>query len=123
MLPAYPSGVPFKRLKSKAMALLSRLKIQGKADRPIERLSGGERQRVAIARAMINDPVVIIADEPTAHLDTALSMDFLNIAGELAAEGKTLLIASHDPLVYNAGIVDRVVRMRDGKISEEEQYN
>ncbi|RJQ80843.1 MAG: ABC transporter ATP-binding protein [Desulfobacteraceae bacterium] len=116
MLPAYPTGEAFKALKGRAMALLSRLKIEGKADRQVEVLSGGERQRVAIARALINDPSVLIADEPTAHLDTVLSREFLEIAAALSAEGKTLLIASHDPLVFNADIVSRVVRMRDGRI-------
>jgi putative ABC transport system ATP-binding protein len=71
---------------------------------------------VAIARALVNDPAVLIADEPTAHLDTALSRDFLEIMERLNAEGKTILIASHDPLVYESGAVDRVVEMRDGKI-------
>ena len=83
-----------------------------------EWLSGGEAQRTAIARALINDPAVIIADEPTAHLDTKLSRDFLGIMERLNAEGKTILIASHDPLVYESAQVDRVVEMRDGRIRE-----
>ena len=102
------------------MALLARLRIDGKAEAPVETLSGGERQRAAIARALINDPAIIIADEPTAHLDTALSVEFLDIVSNLAAEGRTLLIASHDPLVFQAGIVGRVVQMRDGRICARE---
>ena len=69
---------------------------------------------------MINDPAIVIADEPTAHLDTALSTEFLNIAEDLAADDKTLLIASHDPLVFEAGVVDRVIEMCDGKIMQAE---
>jgi putative ABC transport system ATP-binding protein len=116
MLPAYPSGDKYGDIKGKAMSLLERLKIGTKAERRVEELSGGERQRAAIARALINEPAILIADEPTAHLDTELSGEFLDIAAGLAGEGKTLLIASHDPLVYKAGIIERVVEMRDGQI-------
>ncbi len=116
MLPAYPGGEPFKQLKTRAMALLERLGIANKAYRRSGELSGGERQRASIARALINDPAVIIADEPTAHLDTGLTGAFLEIVSDLAARGKTLLIASHDPLVYKADIIDRVLEMRDGKM-------
>jgi putative ABC transport system ATP-binding protein len=120
MLPAYPTGEVYKRLKERAMGLLARLRIDSKAEAPIETLSGGERQRVAIARSLINEPAIIIADEPTAHLDTALSVEFLDIVAGLAAEGRTLLIASHDPLVFQAGIIGRVVHMRDGRICGKE---
>ena len=63
---------------------------------------GGEAQRVAIARALINNPAVIIADEPTAHLDTKLSREFMDIIRNFKAKGKTILIASHDPIVYES---------------------
>ena len=116
MLPAYPRGEKYKILRERAMTLLTRLRIDAKAGRRIEELSGGERQRAAIARALINEPAVVIADEPTAHLDTALTGEFLDIAAELVVSGKTLLLASHDPLVYEAGIINRVVQMRDGSI-------
>ncbi|HQG32184.1 MAG TPA: ATP-binding cassette domain-containing protein, partial [Deltaproteobacteria bacterium] len=86
-------------------------------DAKIEWLSGGEAQRVAIARALINDPAVLIADEPTAHLDTKLSIDFMDIMSRLAHEGKTILLASHDPLVFTSGIVERIIEMRDGRIT------
>jgi putative ABC transport system ATP-binding protein len=82
----------------------------------IEWLSGGEAQRIAIARALINDPSVLIADEPTAHLDTVLSGRFLDIVVGLKDQGKTILITSHDPLVCDSHIVDRVVNLRDGKL-------
>lgn len=119
MLPAYPCGEKYKTLRERAMALLARLKIESKASRRIGELSGGERQRAAIARALINDPTIVIADEPTAHLDTVLSAEFLDIAAGLAADGKTLLLASHDPLVFEAGIVDRVIEMCDGQIIDQ----
>ena len=79
-------------------------------------LSGGEAQRTAIARALINNPAIIIADEPTAHLDTRLSGEFMEIMRRLKQEGKTILIASHDPIVYESKVIDRIVEMRDGKV-------
>ncbi len=117
MLPAFPYGEPFRYLKSRALGILQLFRISDKAQSKIEWLSGGEAQRVSIARALINDPSVIIADEPTAHLDTKLSSEFLEILGQMKNRGKTVLIASHDPLVYEAEIVDRVISMRDGVIT------
>lgn len=116
MLPAYPIGKNHREVKAKSLQLLKKLKIESKAAQKVELLSGGEQQRTAIARALINEPAIIIADEPTAHLDTELSKEFLDIMGELSRENKTVLIASHDPLVFEAAIVDKVVEMRDGRI-------
>lgn len=121
MLPAFPYGEPFRSLKSRALEILQLFSISDKAQSKIEWLSGGEAQRVSIARALINDPSVIIADEPTAHLDTKLSSEFLEILGQMKNRGKTVLIASHDPLVYDAEIADRVISMRDGMITGAEK--
>jgi putative ABC transport system ATP-binding protein len=98
------------------LGLFELLDIASKAEAKVEWLSGGEAQRVTIARALINDPTVIIADEPTAHLDTARSREFMDILGKLKGEGKTLILSSHDPLVYESPVVDRVVQVRDGLI-------
>jgi len=114
MLPVYPTGAPLRQIRGEADRLLERLGLAKKADVRVEWLSGGEAQRVAIARALINNPSVVVADEPTAHLDTALSLDFMEIMRGLRGEGRTLLIASHDPLVYESDVVDRVVSLRDG---------
>lgn len=116
MLPAYPCGEKHSLLKKRAMDTLEMLNLSRKSSSKIEWLSGGEAQRVAIARALINRPEVIIADEPTAHLDSKLSAEFMQIIGDLKAEGKTILMASHDPIVYESEVIDRVVGMRDGKI-------
>lgn len=116
MIPAYPTGEKYASLKKRAMDLLDLLNLGGKASSKVEWLSGGEAQRTAIARALINNPAIIIADEPTAHLDTHLSKEFMEIMRQLKQEGKTLLIASHDPIVYESSVIDRVVEMRDGKI-------
>lgn len=116
MLPAYPLGGPHHELKARALDLLDLFGIKARATSRSEWISGGEAQRTAIARALINNPDVIIADEPTAHLDTKLSREFMDIVGKLKSQGKTVIIASHDPLVYDAPVIDRVISMRDGKI-------
>ena len=116
MVPAYPGGEKYARLKERAMHLLETLDLARKATSKVEWLSGGEAQRVTIARALINSPSIIIADEPTAHLDTKLSGELMDIVSRFKNEGKTILIASHDPIVHDAALVDRVVDMRDGKI-------
>jgi putative ABC transport system ATP-binding protein len=116
MLPAYPRGENHALLKERAMALLDVFNLGHKASSRLGWLSGGETQRVAIARALINDPEVIIADEPTAHLDTKLSCEFMETMRRLKDEGRTLLIASHDPLVYASDLAESVIEMRDGSI-------
>jgi putative ABC transport system ATP-binding protein len=116
MLPAYPLGEPFPALKQQALSLLELFNLAHKRAAKVEWLSGGEAQRVAIARALVNNPAVIIADEPTAHLDTTLSREFMDIMRDFKSQGKTILIASHDPMVHESEVVDRVVQMRDGEI-------
>lgn len=116
MLPAYPLGEKYSTLKNRALAWLERLGLSAKAAAKVEWLSGGEAQRVAIARALINEPEVLIADEPTAHLDSRLSREFMALMADFKAGGTTILIASHDPLVHEAPAVDRVVDLRDGRL-------
>ncbi|MEW6740780.1 MAG: ABC transporter ATP-binding protein [Nitrospirota bacterium] len=118
MLPAYPMGETYYPLKKRALETLDMFNISNKALSKVEWLSGGETQRIAIARALINNPSVIIADEPTAHLDTKLSHEFMDIIGRLKGEGKTILIASHDPLVCESNVVDRIINIRDGMVAE-----
>lgn len=116
ILPAFPTGRPRAELVARAGELFARLQLAHRAQARVEWLSGGEQQRVAIARALINDPEVIIADEPTANLDTALSMEFMAILEGFTAAGKTVLLTSHDPLVVESSAVHRVVGMRDGRL-------
>jgi putative ABC transport system ATP-binding protein len=116
MLPAYPTGESQSSFRKRALELLELFSISRHASSPVEWLSGGELQRVAIARAMINNPSVIIADEPTAHLDSRLSSEFMEIIGSLKERGTTILIASHDPIVYESPLAESVVEMRDGRI-------
>lgn len=118
MLPAYPLGRPYGKLQEKAWGLLDLLHLAHRGEARAEWLSGGEAQRAAIARALINDPQVVIADEPTANLDTTLSREFLGYLEILKQQGKTILLTSHDQLVYESSVVDRVVGLRDGRVVE-----
>ena len=90
--------------------------ISHKASQSISELSGGERQRCAIARALVNDPNIIICDEPTANLDRENSILFIDILSRLKAEGKSIIIATHDPLFDSLPFESRVIEMVDGEI-------
>jgi len=116
MLPLYPTDVDLPKLKNKAEGLLAGIGMMKRKDFPVQGLSGGEQQRTAIARALINDPEIVLADEPTAHLDTALSRDFMAIMKDLWEKGKTVIIASHDPIVFENEYAALVVEMRDGAV-------
>jgi putative ABC transport system ATP-binding protein len=115
-LPLLPLGVPPKERRHRAQELLERFGITHRALFPAGQISGGELQRVAIARALINNQPIILADEPTAHLDTALSREFMAIMQQLKTTGKTIVIASHDPMVFEHPAIDRTVVIKDGSI-------
>jgi putative ABC transport system ATP-binding protein len=116
MLPAYPLGLERKHLVQKSRQLLEQFGLESKAENMVQLLSGGEKQRVAICRALINDPDVLIADEPTANLDTKLSHEFMQLITGLRDSGKTILIASHDAIVFESDAIGRVVEMCDGRV-------
>lgn len=115
-LPLLPLGVAPKERRRRAEKLTDQLGISHRQNFLAGQISGGELQRVAIARAMINDQPIILADEPTAHLDTKLSRDFLTIMFDLKKAGKTIIIASHDPLITENPEIDRIIDIRDGRI-------
>jgi putative ABC transport system ATP-binding protein len=115
MLPAYPLGLPRAPLTARALDLLTQLGVEHRAGMAVEHLSGGEAQRVAIARALINGPEVVIADEPTANLDTRLTQQFLDIVATLKSQGKTVLMTSHDSRIWEAPVVDAAVTLSDGR--------
>jgi putative ABC transport system ATP-binding protein len=102
--------------KEKAREILDRVGLKGKYDRLPTQLSGGEEQRVAIARALANDPLLILADEPTGELDTTNSKMIMELLGDLNQEGMTIIIVTHDPMA--AEFAQKTVQMRDGKIYE-----
>jgi putative ABC transport system ATP-binding protein len=119
MLPAYPLGLDHAALQTAAMELLHKFDLGSKAEAKIESLSGGEAQRTAICRALINDPDILIADEPTANLDSRLSQEFMRIIQELGNSGKTVLLSSHDPTVFDSPVIDTVVELHDGLLLQE----
>jgi putative ABC transport system ATP-binding protein len=118
MLPLYPLEVGLREIKAHAESILDDLNILSKKNVKVQHLSGGEQQRVAIARALINRPEIILADEPTAHLDTKLSQELMDILQNMNGEGKVVIIGTHDPLVYESSFVDRIIEMRDGMIQQ-----
>ncbi|GAB4337758.1 MAG: ABC transporter ATP-binding protein [Desulfobulbaceae bacterium] len=117
ILPLLPLGMSPGRMRERAETLMERFNIGHRRDFPAGQVSGGELQRVAIARALVSDPPLILADEPTAHLDTRLSEEFMRYMAELKATGKTIVITSHDPLVTEHPAIDRVIDMKDGRIN------
>lgn len=121
LLPLYPLDIGMGAMKEKSLPILEKLKILNKQNLKVKKLSGGEQQRVAIARALINEPEVIIADEPTAHLDRKLAQEFLDVLSLLHEEGKTVVIATHDPFVSGSELVRKTVFMRDGRLERVEE--
>jgi putative ABC transport system ATP-binding protein len=118
-LPLFPFDMPRRLISERVDDLLAKLGLQSRRGFLVRQLSGGEQQRVAIARALINNPEILLADEPTAHLDTILSKELMETMEMIKDEGRTIVIASHDPLVYNHPSVDRAYEMIDGSIKEE----
>jgi putative ABC transport system ATP-binding protein len=111
-LPALLAGASPRAARRRAAVLLERFGLADRARHLPWELSGGQRQRVAIARAMANEPLVLLADEPTGNLDTAATLDVLRLFEDLRAAGQTLVIVTHDERV--AATADRLVSMRDG---------
>ena len=105
-----------KERRERGMKALERVGLADRAQHKPTQLSGGQRQRVAIARALVNDPQLIIADEPTGNLDSSRGADVINELKRLNAEGITLIIITHDASV--AAQAKRIIEIRDGKISE-----
>ena len=116
ILPLVPQGLKPAEMDNRANRLMEKFSIDHRRDFPASQISGGELQRVAIARALINDPPLILADEPTAHLDSRLSEQFIQFMEELKSAGKTIIITSHDPLVTEHADIDRVIDIQDGRI-------
>ncbi|MGI6004788.1 MAG: ABC transporter ATP-binding protein [Christensenellales bacterium] len=102
-----------KRIRQRALNVMRKLDIFHKADKLCSQLSGGEKQRVAIARALVNDPDIILADEPTGAVDTKTRDVIMGIFRDLANEGKTVIIVTHDPVVAQA--CDRILTIEDGR--------
>ena len=107
-----------KKPKERIEQVLNQLQIADKKSELAYRLSGGQKQRVAIARAIVNDPQIILADEPTGALDQKTGREVLNIQQKIHQAGKTVIIVTHDPTV--AGACNRVIQIVDGKMKQEQ---
>jgi putative ABC transport system ATP-binding protein len=116
-LPALLAGRSPNAARAKASELLEQVGMTNRADHLPSALSGGQRQRVAIARALSNEPLVVLADEPTGNLDSAATLDVLRLLDSLRAAGQTLVIVTHEERV--AATADRLITMRDGAFVEE----
>ncbi len=106
--------------KREALAALERVGLGDRADHLPSQLSGGEQQRVCIARALINDPQIVLADEPTGNLDAQNEEIVLRELGELHAQGRTIIMVTHDPAV--ARLADRLLELHHGKIASQESF-
>jgi putative ABC transport system ATP-binding protein len=118
-IPMFESRLSSRERKTRADQLLSLVGLTGKGDQRPTELSGGERQRVAVARALANDPVILLADEPTGSLDSKAGQRILDLLEELRVErGLTIVLITHDPGI--ASRADRIVRMLDGQVVGED---
>jgi putative ABC transport system ATP-binding protein len=116
-LPLIYAGVSRKDRRERAERALSRVGLTDRAHHLPNELSGGQRQRVAIARALVNDPSILLADEPTGNLDTATSMEIMELFDELHRQGNTVILVTHEPdIAAHAG---RKVVLRDGKVQSD----
>lgn len=115
-LPMIYSGVSARERRERSMAALKLVELDNRRKHRPSELSGGQQQRVAIARALVNTPRIIFADEPTGNLDSHTGELILNLFHDLHAEGRTLVLVTHDPNI--ASITPRRIEIRDGKIAE-----
>ncbi|MBQ9763963.1 MAG: ABC transporter ATP-binding protein [Phascolarctobacterium sp.] len=118
-LPLIYAGVSEEERMERAKKALEAVGLGERLDHKPMEMSGGQRQRVAIARALINDPPVIMADEPTGNLDTKSSYEIMEIFKKMNAEGKTVLMVTHEPDI--AAYTKRILVMRDGKLVSDER--
>lgn len=114
LIPLNFSKKKIKNKKEKALAALKSVGIEELAKKPCNKLSGGQKQRVAIARAIVNEPSMILADEPTGALDTKTSAEIMELFKSLNEQGRTVIIVTHDPKI--AEQCDRVIEISDGRI-------
>jgi putative ABC transport system ATP-binding protein len=116
-LPLLFGGVGTRERHERAAAMLARVGLEDRMEHKPTELSGGQMQRVAIARALVNDPAIVLADEPTGNLDSASGQAIVSLFRELHAAGQTIVLITHDSGV--ARLAERVVRMQDGAIVED----
>jgi len=113
-VPLIFAGVPTRKRRERAMELLGRVGLGDRADHKPAELSGGEMQRVAIARALVNQPRLILADEPTGNLDTGSGAEIIDLFEELGRQGHTIIVITHDTEISRR--TQRIIKLRDGLI-------
>ena len=117
LLPLRYSDVDAVSARSRGEGLLRRLGLGDRMDHRPNQLSGGQRQRVAIARSLINEPPLLLADEPTGNLDSRTSNEIMDLFGEINQQGQTILMVTHEEEIANHA--KRLIRMRDGRIEHD----
>ncbi|MDB5173037.1 MAG: transporter ATP-binding protein [Phycisphaerales bacterium] len=118
-VPMFYLGIPPAQRRARAAELAHRVGLSERLDHRPTQLSGGQQQRVCIARALINDPLIVLADEPTGALDSKTGQQILALFDELVATGRTMLVVTHDPGV--ATRCHRVIRLHDGEVVQDER--
>jgi putative ABC transport system ATP-binding protein len=118
-LPLVYAGVPKKQRTEKAMEVLRKVDLLDRSHHKPNEMSGGQNQRVAIARALVNDPAIILADEPTGNLDTKTSYEIMEIFGKIHDAGNTVILVTHEEDISH--YAHRIIRLRDGIIESDKK--
>jgi putative ABC transport system ATP-binding protein len=118
-VPMFYLGVSPSERRRRAIELAERVGLEERLDHRPMQLSGGQQQRVCIARAMVNEPLILLADEPTGALDSKTGQQILELFDELVAQGKTIMLVTHDPSVGHRA--NRVIHLHDGRVSRDER--
>lgn len=118
-MPLIYAGVGKKEREERARAMLEKVGLGDRAHHKPNEISGGQSQRVAIARALINNPSIILADEPTGNLDTKTSVEIMELFGQIHAQGNTVVLVTHEEDIAN--YTHRVVRIRDGVVETDKR--
>jgi putative ABC transport system ATP-binding protein len=116
-LPLVYAGVAARTRRQRAESALSRVGLGNRMDHRPNELSGGQRQRVAIARALVNDPAILLADEPTGNLDSTTSEEIMRVFETLHAQGQTIIMVTHEPDI--AAHASRIVVLKDGRVASD----
>lgn len=118
VLPLIYAGLSKQERNEKALTVLNQVGLSNRVTHKPNELSGGQRQRVAIARALVNQPSILLADEPTGNLDTSTSIEIMGLLHEIHQQGNTIIIVTHEEDI--AQHAHRIIRLRDGEIESDE---